>query len=108
MPSPGLLTLVRLVMPLQRELANRLQHPVAGLRVCSLLAPNEVLVDQRPERLDVCVADRLRGLKRAAPREDRETREQAAFLVIEQVVAPGDRRPQRVLPRRRVAGAASE
>ena len=85
-------------------------------------APEQALVEQRRERVEVGVADRLGRLERAARREHREAREELLLRGIEQVVRPGDGRPQggvallgvarpleQVEPLRRVArGAARE
>ena len=51
------------------------------------------------ERVEICVADRLRRLERAAAREDGEPREEPLLVLVEQLVAPLDRRAQRLLAR---------
>ena len=77
---------------LRRELPNRLEHPEA------LVAPaDEALVDERLERVEVRVADRLGRRERAAADEDREPREDPLLVVVQEVVRPGDRRTQRLL-----------
>ena len=59
-------------------LADRLQHPEALARV-----PEEALVDQRLEGVDVRPCKLLGRLERAAPAEDGQTREQTLLLVAE-------------------------
>ena len=64
---------------LQTELAHRLQHPEAWLRVRPLVLPQQALVDQRghaPRRHRAFRRgrDRLRRLQRAAAREDARRR----------------------------------
>ena len=51
------------------------------------------------------VDDGLHRLEREAATEHAECAEQAPFVVVQQVVAPGDRAPQGPLPLRRIAGA---
>ena len=58
-------------------------------------APDEALVEERRERVEVGVADRLGVRERAAAAEDREPGEEPLLVVVEQVVAPGDRGAQR-------------
>ena len=92
-----------LVEPLERELADRLQH-----RVARLLAAEQVLVEQRAERVDFGAADGLGRLERAAAREHREAREQLLLALVEQVVAPGDRRAKGSLALGGVARTAGQ
>ena len=98
-----LVALARLLEPLGRILADRLQHPEAFARVAE-----EALVDERLERVQVGLRDLLSGLERAAAAEDRESREQVSFPVVEQVVAPGDRRAQRPLAGIGIAAALEQ
>ena len=58
---------------LARELADRLEHPEALLAERARAASDEALVEQRGERVEVGVADRLGGLERAAAAEHRES-----------------------------------
>jgi hypothetical protein len=67
--------LARRLQPLGGVLADRLQHPEA--LVC---APQQALVDQRLQRVEVGLADLLRRLERAATAEDRQPREELPLL----------------------------
>ena len=95
---------------LQRELADRLEHDGARPGAVLLLA-DQALVDQRLQSLQhvdaqlVAAADRLDVLQLGAPREHREAREQAPPRLVEQIVAPRDRAPQRLLPVGEIARA---
>ncbi len=89
--------------PLCRELADRLEHPVAVAG-----AAEQALVDQRRDRVDVGAADLLGGLERAAAGEDGQPGEDVLLARRQQVMAPGDRRAQRALPLRRRARAPRE
>jgi hypothetical protein len=60
--------------------------------------PNQALVEERLERIDVCSGDCFRRCQRAAAREDGETSEHAPLVVSEELVGPGDRRLERALP----------
>ncbi|WP_209644725.1 hypothetical protein [Kibdelosporangium banguiense] len=67
------------------------------------------LVHQRVEDLQcVAAADMLGRRDRRATREDREPPQDCAFLVGEQVPAPVDHRPQRLMARERGPVAARE
>ena len=102
MPSPKLDILARVVEPLDGELADRLEHPVARLPV--FLAPaEEALVDERLERVGVGIAHDLGGLVVAAAGEDGECSEEPLLFRIQKVVRPLDRRTERLLPRVGVA-----
>ena len=88
----------RLAEPLERELANGLEHPVALLAERSGAAAEQALVEQGGERAEIGVAHQLRGLERAASAEHAEAREQHLLVLVEQVVRPRNRRPQRHVP----------
>src|SRR5437764_11409161 len=85
------------------ELSDRLEHPepLAGV-------PDEALVDERLENVEVGGAHLLGCLECAATLEDRQTSEQLLFLLAEQVVRPLDRCAQRLLPRVLVAAALQQ
>ena len=89
---------------LRCELADRLEEEKAivadGLQ--------QAQVDQRGQRLEVGVADLLGRLERESAGEDREAREEPTALLVEEVVAPRDRRPQCALTLRCVARASGE
>ena len=75
-----------------RELADRLEHPVALLPVRIGAAADQALVDERRKRVEVRVTDRFGRLESAAAAEDCEPGEQPLFVGVQEVVAPGDRR----------------
>ena len=85
------------------EFADRLEH-----REPPLPFPDEALVDERGQGVQVALAHGLGRLERPAPGEDREPRQSLLLVLLEQVVAPGDRRPQRLLPFGCVPGPAGE
>ena len=70
-PVPERGRIGELVEPLGRELANRLEHPVAVAG-----AAKQALVDERGDRVDVGAADLLGGLERAAAGEHGQPGEQ--------------------------------
>ena len=63
--------------PLDREMADRLEHHEAGVA-----PPKQVVVDERAEGLERRLADLLRSLERAAADEDAEPDERQAFLRV--------------------------
>src|SRR5438067_1152035 len=104
--APAQLTLrSRLTEPLERELADRLEQPVALLAEPSRPAANEALVEQGGEYVEIGVADDLRRFERAAAAEDAHPCEQLLLGLVEQVVRPGDGCPQRRVAFLGVAGA---
>ncbi len=107
MPASVLLLLTALLQPLERVLTDCLEQGVARLTV-DVLLPEQALLDERRERVEVGVADRLGRLERAATREDREPGEQGLLLHAEQAMAPVDRCPQRPLAGGRVAASLRE
>ena len=88
---------------LRGVLADRLEQPVPLARQAE-----QALLEQRLERVQVGVADGLGSLEDAAVGEDGEPAEEPSLVVGEEVVRPGDRRPQRLLPRVRVAEASQQ
>ena len=107
----------RLGHPVQsfgRELADRLQQRVTRRTGATQLA-HQALVEQLGQAIehrqaDVRhgVADRLDRLQAGASGEHRARGEEPPGPLGEQVMAPGDRRPQGLLPVRQVAAATSE
>src|SRR5581483_10372271 len=92
------------VEPGGRVLADRLQH-----REPTGDAAHEVLVDELAEVLEhVPPGDRLCRLERATAAERRELREQLPRLRGEELVAPVERRLQRLLAEGQVTSAARE
>jgi hypothetical protein len=94
--------LAGLVQPFARILADRLEHPVA-----LLCETEQAFLDQRLQPFDVGAADFLGGFQ-GATREDREGAEYTLLFLGEQVVAPVDRRAQRLLPRVGVAATPEQ
>jgi hypothetical protein len=90
--------------PLERELPDGLEHPVALLAEPSRAAAEQALVEQGGERVEIGVAYELRRLERAAAPEHAEPPEQPLLVLVEQVVRPGDGRPQRHVTLLGVAG----
>ena len=103
MPAPDVILLARPRELLERVLPQRLEHPVAPA-----VGAHKAPVDESFQRVKLGVADGLRGLKRAAAGEHRQPGEQPLLLLVEQPVAPVDRRLQRALAPRRVARPAGK
>jgi len=91
-----------LLQPLGCEVANRLEHQEAGIA-----SPQEVVVDERGQRVEARVANLLGGLERAAACEDAKAVEGEALVLSQQVVAPADRRRERPLAGRSVSRACA-
>jgi len=94
--------------PLRGVGAHGLEHQQPGRLVRTSAAYQEALRDQPVEGVQVGAGDSLRRLDRGAAGEDPEAREARLLVVVEQVVAPVDRRAQRPLARGRVAWACAE
>ena len=90
--------------PLGGVFADRRKEEEASFR----RLPQEALLDQRAQSVEVGVANLLGRVDVEAPGEDRQPAEQLLLVVGEKVVAPVDRRAERSLPFGRVAGAAAE
>ena len=102
-PLPGHLLLAALAQPLGGERADHLQHAEPRLALAGVGRGDQAVPDERRQHLqdvDVAVhrADRLGGVERRTPGADRQPGEQRPLGLVEQVVAPGDRGPQRPLP----------
>ena len=67
MPAPDLFELPALLEPLERELADRLEHPEPVLAL-----PDEALLDEGREHVEVRVADLLGRFEREAADEHGE------------------------------------
>ena len=106
-PEDGLLT--GLLQSLVGVGAHRLEQPEAAVHPVVLdheeRLPGETPKDVEPARR---VAHRLRGSEREGAGEDRQTAEHGTLVVPEQVVAPADRRMERLLARRSPAAAREE
>ena len=96
------LAVAALGQPLERVLADRLQHPEAGLAGGHGLRPKQAVVQQRLDTGDdvelEVAGDRLRSVQSEAPDEDTEAREERLLLCAQEVVAPLDRGAQRPVP----------
>ena len=62
-------------------------------------AAKQALVEQRLQHVGVRAGDLLRGLEAAAAGEHAQPPKQCLLVGVKEVVAPGDRRAQRLLPR---------
>ena len=92
--------LALVVKPLGGVLPDRLQHPEALVGEAE-----EALLDERLQRVEIGSCDLLRRVQRAAAREDRERSEETLLFLRQEVVAPSDRRPERLLSRLGVPAA---
>ena len=124
MASTRVLLLAAHAKLLSGEVPNRLQHGEAGIRR-GVQAAQQALRDQRLQgvqqtRVDVLgVAVRctrhggpaVRGHHRVEPEpigENRQLAKQALLLGVQEIVAPGDRRVQRLVTRRQVPRASGQ
>ena len=106
--------LARLVEPLARVQANGLEQPVAALAGGALVGGHQRLLDETSRARRRCPdvelaagAHALDRLELEAASEGREPTKQRPLVRLEQVVAPLQRRLERLLPcRRRVAAGA--
>ena len=89
--------------PLERELADRLEHPEALVRVA-----DQALLDERLQRVEIGVSHAFGRLQRATAPEHGEPGEQSSLLVVEQIVAPGDRGAKGQLARVGVSSALEQ
>ena len=71
------LGLAGVLEPLNRVLADRLQHPEA----VGLAHANQALVNERFERVEICGADRFSRLERRSAREDGEPSEEPLLVL---------------------------
>src|SRR5450759_5301084 len=93
----------------KRVLAYGLQQPVAS-RPLSILDEYQRLIDERAEQVEHRVAlepvtggHLLGQVERPATGEHREAAQQRAPVLAQQLIAPVDRRAQRLLTRQRAA-----
>src|SRR3954470_7076809 len=101
---PQRVLLAGVTQALERELADRLEHPEPAL----FADADEALVDERLKAVEVGFADGLGRLERATICEHREPSEQPLLVLLQQVVRPFDRRSQRLLPNLGVPAAAEQ
>ena len=92
----------------ERVLAHRLEHPVPGLAARPLVLLEEASIDELLERLGRGITHRGGGGSGAPSGKDAEGGDELPISLVEQLVAPVDGRPQRPLPRGRVARPARE
>ena len=97
---------------LQPELPDRFQQGVAGAGVSGRVGEEQALVEQGGDPFQdvssVVPSHRRGGFQGEASGEDRQRAKEALLLAVEEVVAPGDRRPHRAQPLRQVGRAATE
>src|SRR5438094_10256371 len=103
MSAPDLVELLALRQGLEGELADCLEHPEPVLAV-----PDEALLDERSEGVEVRVGDLLGCRESEAADEDCEPREEPAFRLIEKLIAPGNCVPERALAVRDVACSSGQ
>ena len=84
--------LVGILEPLRRVLADRLEHPVAPVGEAQ-----QALLGKRLHAVEIRLGFLFGLFQSAASREHGQAAEQALLFAREQVVAPGDRRPKRLL-----------
>ena len=70
--------------------------------------PDEALVHERLQRVELRACDVLSRSDRAPATKDGEAGEAALLFHVQEIVGPLDRGPQRLLSRVRVATAAEE
>src|ERR671932_2521324 len=92
-------TLTRRVELLDREVTDRLKHPIT-IRVAHA---DEALVDKRREDVQITIANTLDRVECRSACENAKPAEQGLLLFVEEIVAPFDRRPQCPLARRRIS-----
>src|SRR6267143_3145112 len=73
----------RRLEPLGRVFADRLQHPEP-----IIVVPQQALLDERLERIEIGSGDLLGRLERAAAAEDRKPTKEALLVMGQQLVAP--------------------
>ena len=100
--AADVIAVAALGQPLEGVLANRLQHPEAGLAAAMRLRPEQVVVQERLHSVDDVESgpsdDRLCAFESEAADEHCEAREERLLLRAEKVVAPLDRGTQGPVP----------
>ena len=89
-------------------LVDHREHRVAHGAPPAVTAAQEARVQERLERVEVCVAHRLGRGKSKTAREDREPGEELPLIRLQKLIAPVERGTQRPLPRRCVARPSGE
>ena len=102
MAAPQRLAVAALGQPLERVLANRLQHPEAWLAAGHALGAEQVVAQERFHTVDdvelEVPGDGVGSSQREAADEDAEAREEHLLLLGQEVEAPLDRGAQRPVP----------
>src|SRR5687768_9992277 len=107
--------LTALFQPFQRVLPDCLEHPEVGLAVRVFAASDQVLGDERlqpVQEVDVEIAriteiaGRLGGLHGPSAHEGRELPEETPLVLVEEIVAPGDRVAERLVSIRKIPSPA--
>ena len=104
------------VEALDREGSDRLEHEESWIAVRVVLRADQALLRQRCQDVEdvhglallAGDADGLGRVEGPAAHEHAESLEELALRLVEQVVAPGDGRPERLLARRQVARSTRE
>ena len=94
--------------PLGCELADHLVHPEAVRAVGIRARAQQALVVQRFDLHEAGCEHILGVVDRAAGREQREPRKETAFVLVEQIVRPRDRRSERRMAGVSIAWAAEQ
>ena len=106
------LGLTRGLEQLAGVLADRLEHREPGLAGGPAQRADEALVDERRQGLEdiepVLAADRLSRLEGPAAGEHGEPREERALVLVQEAVAPLERRPEGALASGQVVSPADE
>src|SRR5262249_22618381 len=107
MPLSHLVLLPRVLEPLPGVFADRLEHPVAPPRFRGGKA-QEALLNKQLQGVEVGRTELLGCLERAAAGEDREAPKERLLVGGQELVAPLDRRVERLLTGIGVAAALQE
>ena len=103
-PAPEVVDLSCAFESLERVLPDRREHRQPLL----VGPPEQAVVEERGEVVEIGVADALGGFDPEPAREHRQSSEDALLPLGEQVVAPRNGSPQCLLPRRQVARPTGE
>ena len=93
----------RLLEALEHILADCLQHPVALVRKAE-----EALLDERLQRVEVCIRHLFCRFERAAPGEYGQAGKEGLLVLFEQLVRPLDGGAERLLAGLRVAASLQQ
>jgi len=111
MSDAGLTVIADGFEPFGRISADRLQQIEPGLTAL-FLADDQAVIEQRRVQLEcgrlIYIGHRGRGFQRPSAPEHRQLPEHGLLVPAEQVIAPGERVLQRLLPLWQIASAAGE